>query len=254
MQPRFTPDGKRIAFTSDRGGGDNLWIMNRDGSDPTPVTKESFRLLNSPAWSPDGEYARRAQALHLHALGRRRRDLALPPLGRRRPAADQAAERPEGPGRAGLLARRPLRLLQPGHHPGRRFEYNKDPNGQIYAIHRLDRETGEIERLRQRPGRRDPADAVARRQVAGLRAPRALPHERCSCRTSPPAPSACSTTASTATCRRPGPSTASTRRWPGRPTRDRSSSGRAASIQRIDVAQPAQSREIPFHVAATRAG
>ena len=56
MQPRFSPDGKRIAFTSDRAGGDNIWVMNRDGSDPRQVTKESFRLLNSPAWSPDGQY------------------------------------------------------------------------------------------------------------------------------------------------------------------------------------------------------
>src|SRR5262249_3371101 len=48
--PRFSPDGKRIAFTSDRGGGDNIWVMNRDGSDPKAVTNEKFRLLNSPTW------------------------------------------------------------------------------------------------------------------------------------------------------------------------------------------------------------
>ncbi|MGB5484850.1 amidohydrolase family protein [Parasphingorhabdus sp.] len=56
VQPRFSPDGKRIAFTSDRGGGDNIWIMNRDGSDKRQVTKEEFRLLNQPSWSPDGRY------------------------------------------------------------------------------------------------------------------------------------------------------------------------------------------------------
>lgn len=56
MQPRFSPDGKRIAFTSDRGGGDNIWVMNVDGSDKRPLTKEEFRLLNEPAWSPDGRF------------------------------------------------------------------------------------------------------------------------------------------------------------------------------------------------------
>jgi len=56
MQPRFSPDGKRIAFTSDRGGGDNIWIMNADGSDPRQITSEKFRLINEPNWSPDGQY------------------------------------------------------------------------------------------------------------------------------------------------------------------------------------------------------
>ncbi|MBV7258897.1 amidohydrolase family protein [Erythrobacter crassostreae] len=56
VQPRFSPDGSRIAFTSDRGGGDNIWVMNRDGSDKKQVTKEDFRLLNQPTWSPDGEF------------------------------------------------------------------------------------------------------------------------------------------------------------------------------------------------------
>src|SRR5688500_7385626 len=30
VQPRFSPDGKKILFTSDAGGGDNIWVMNRD--------------------------------------------------------------------------------------------------------------------------------------------------------------------------------------------------------------------------------
>jgi Tol biopolymer transport system component len=56
MQPRFSPDGREIAFTSDAGGGDNLWIMQADGGEPRQLTKEEFRLLNNPSWSPDGRY------------------------------------------------------------------------------------------------------------------------------------------------------------------------------------------------------
>jgi dipeptidyl aminopeptidase/acylaminoacyl peptidase len=56
MQPRYSPDGRAIAFTSDRSGGDNVWVMDRDGSHPAPVTKEDFRLTNSPVWSPDGDF------------------------------------------------------------------------------------------------------------------------------------------------------------------------------------------------------
>lgn len=56
VQPRWSPDGRRIAFTSDRGGADNIWIMNADGTDMRQVTKETFRLLNQPSWSPDGQF------------------------------------------------------------------------------------------------------------------------------------------------------------------------------------------------------
>src|SRR5688572_1153518 len=56
VQPRFSPDGSEIAYTSDRGGGNNLWRMSADGSGATAVSKEDFRLLNNPAWTPDGQY------------------------------------------------------------------------------------------------------------------------------------------------------------------------------------------------------
>lgn len=56
MQPRFSPDGKTIAFTSDRGGADNLWLMDADGSSPRQISRETFRTVNEPVWSADGRF------------------------------------------------------------------------------------------------------------------------------------------------------------------------------------------------------
>ncbi|MCK6512715.1 amidohydrolase family protein [Myxococcota bacterium] len=56
VQPRFSPDGKHILFTSDRGGCDNTWIMDRDGRHPRPLTQHKYVTANSPVFSPDGRY------------------------------------------------------------------------------------------------------------------------------------------------------------------------------------------------------
>ncbi|HLW20140.1 MAG TPA: hypothetical protein VKX33_07455, partial [Cyclobacteriaceae bacterium] len=37
VQPRFSPDGNWISFTSDAGGGDNIWVMKADGSEARQV-------------------------------------------------------------------------------------------------------------------------------------------------------------------------------------------------------------------------
>ncbi|HWQ03432.1 MAG TPA: amidohydrolase, partial [Candidatus Nitrosotenuis sp.] len=55
-EPRYSPDGKHIAFISDRSGSDNLWIMNADGTNPRGVTRETDWQLGSPEWTPDGNY------------------------------------------------------------------------------------------------------------------------------------------------------------------------------------------------------
>src|SRR5499427_3304137 len=55
-QPRFSPDGKWIAFLSDREGSDNIWIMKADGSDPKQVSKDPGSDFVSPSWAPDGKY------------------------------------------------------------------------------------------------------------------------------------------------------------------------------------------------------
>ena len=63
--PRISPDGRSIAFISDRAGQDNLWVMNADGSEPRQVFNELTSRAVTPAWTPDGEYilVRRSEGL-----------------------------------------------------------------------------------------------------------------------------------------------------------------------------------------------
>ncbi|HXG65892.1 MAG TPA: amidohydrolase family protein, partial [Blastocatellia bacterium] len=55
-QPKFSPDGKKIVFTSDRSGAENLWVADADGSNPKALTKGRNQMFLSPAWTPDGQY------------------------------------------------------------------------------------------------------------------------------------------------------------------------------------------------------
>ncbi len=60
-QPTWSPDGKTIAFLTDRTGVENLWIANADGSNPRAVSKDGQtndrpQIMVSPAWTPDGQY------------------------------------------------------------------------------------------------------------------------------------------------------------------------------------------------------
>ena len=51
--PRWSPDGKRLAFVSGRGGTPQIWMLNLDGGEATPLTKLSTGAAG-PVWSPDG--------------------------------------------------------------------------------------------------------------------------------------------------------------------------------------------------------
>jgi imidazolonepropionase-like amidohydrolase/Tol biopolymer transport system component len=55
-QPRFSPDGSRIVFLSDRDGGENVWILSTDLADTVQVTRGKSDSYLSPIFTPDGEY------------------------------------------------------------------------------------------------------------------------------------------------------------------------------------------------------
>jgi hypothetical protein len=52
--PAWSPDGRRIAFSSDRGASRQVWTMNADGSGQAQLSGGEY-LGYQPAWSPGGD-------------------------------------------------------------------------------------------------------------------------------------------------------------------------------------------------------
>jgi imidazolonepropionase-like amidohydrolase/Tol biopolymer transport system component len=154
VQPRFSPDGRRIAFTSDRGGGDNIWIMNADGSDKRQLTKETFNLLNGPAWSPDGRFiaARKhfttqrslgtGEIWVYHVAGGGGVALVERPSPQHQKELGEPVFTPDG---EGIYFSRDVT-------PGPIFQYAQNANAEVFAIERYDVKTGERTKVAGGPG------------------------------------------------------------------------------------------------------
>ena len=153
MQPRFSPDGTRIAFTSDRDGLWNIWTAKVDGSDLRQISREARWFVNSPTWAPDGQtiYARRhfvttrslgaGEVWMYHASGP---SDGLPVTQRENQQKDvgEPAVSPDGR----------FLYFSKDITPGALFEYNKDPNGVIFAVMRRNLSTGREAAFVNRPG------------------------------------------------------------------------------------------------------
>jgi imidazolonepropionase-like amidohydrolase/Tol biopolymer transport system component len=158
VQPQYSPDGQFLAFTSDRNGADNIWVMDlADPDSKHQITHESFRLLNNPSWHPSGDYL--VAKKHFTTS----RSLGTGEVWLYDANVDQALER--GDLQGSVLVKRPSPAFQKelgepafssdgksvfyiqNMTPGNTFIYHEDSNGEVMAIKRYDLETGDTEKV-----------------------------------------------------------------------------------------------------------
>ena len=150
IHPAVSPDGKTIAFISDRDGISNVWVMDIDGKNLRQVSKEKKNILHSPKWSPDGEYIAATKGIM---------------SSRSIPAGEIWLYHRTGGGGVVIKKRRngprdQKNTADPAFSPDGRyiyytsdvtpgftFSYNRDPLKSIFAVTRFDLEEGREERF-----------------------------------------------------------------------------------------------------------
>ncbi len=140
MQPRFSPDGKTIAFTSDRGGIENIWLMDASGSNPRALTDEKDSYVRTAAWLPDGNY--------LVARKEDGKRAGIPPVelwmyNRYGGSGVKLVSSDDANNSAGVVASRDGRYLFFSAR-SKNFSYIPDLSHGLWQIQRLDRTTGEV--------------------------------------------------------------------------------------------------------------
>jgi len=147
-QPKFSPDGKKIVFVSDRSGAENLWITDADGSNPKALTHGRNQGFISPSWTADGQYvvtSKSGAGLGTNSLYMYHKDggtgVSVGPPPPAQPGQPQPGPQQQPPNKMGAVASPDGRFVYYAQRTGG-FSYNvKFPLWQIY---RFDRDSSEI--------------------------------------------------------------------------------------------------------------
>jgi Tol biopolymer transport system component len=138
--PRFSPDGRKLLFISDRSGSENVWLLDISSeiNEPEQFTEQSKNSFQSADWSPDGKYI-------VTSEGRRALNLRMYHI--------------DG-GSGADVNESDLKLVEPAFSADGRFIYYSSRSGgwqynaslPQYQLAVYDRETGESENVTSRYG------------------------------------------------------------------------------------------------------
>ena len=167
-QPRFSPDGKTIAFTSDRGGIENIWLMGADGQNARALTEEKDSFVRTAAWTPDGQY--------LVARKEEGKRAGIPPVElwlyhREGGSGVKLTSSDDINNASGPASSRDGRWIYFAARSGR-FNYIPDLSSGLWQVRRFDRTTGETSTRSRRAwaaacGRSPPRTAAGSATSAG---------------------------------------------------------------------------------------
>src|SRR5262245_6578290 len=155
-QPKFSPDGKKIVFISDRSGAENVWIADSDGTNPKAITKGRNLEYVSPSWTPDGQYilvSRTGDGISTHSIWMYHRDggtgirIGPPEPPAPEPGSDQP--QPQRENKLGAVASPDGKHFYWAKRTGN-FSYNVV--FPIWQISRFDRETSETSTITNAQG------------------------------------------------------------------------------------------------------
>ncbi|MPZ20894.1 MAG: amidohydrolase family protein [Luteitalea sp.] len=143
-QPRYSPDGTKVLFVSDRDGAENVWISDASGRSARRVSDETRTALVSPAWTPDGQYivASRVKARgESHELWLYHRDGGKGV----RLAKSKEHERQDRDDVRNFLGAEVSRDGRFIYYAMRRGDFSYNVTFPVWQLGRLDRQTGEHE-------------------------------------------------------------------------------------------------------------
>lgn len=138
--PRWSPDGKKILFSSDRSGAENIWWIDLEKKDTFQVTKERDQNFPSAAWTPDGDYI-------VYSKGKMQVQLYL-------------VHKSGGGGTQLISTPTNYKTIDPAVSPDGRYIYFSGRTGPWnynaalpqYQLGVYDRETGKVQRISERYG------------------------------------------------------------------------------------------------------